>query len=31
VGWTLLAIGALSTLPIAVTLIKRTRTPLLAD
>lgn len=31
VGWTLLAIGALTTVPIAVTLVGRTRTPLLAD
>ena len=31
VGWTLLAIGAISTLPIAATLIKRTREPLLLD
>jgi hypothetical protein len=31
VGWTLLAIGALSTIPIAVSLIGRSRPPLLAD
>ncbi|HEX4780576.1 MAG TPA: hypothetical protein VH301_07475 [Usitatibacter sp.] len=31
IGWTLLAIGAISTLPIAATLIKRTRPRLLAD
>jgi hypothetical protein len=31
VGWTLLAIGALTTVPIAATLIDRARTPLLAD
>jgi hypothetical protein len=31
VGWTLLAIGALSTLPIAATLIRRSRAPLLLD
>lgn len=31
VGWALLAIGALSTVPIAATLIRRTRVPLLAD
>jgi len=31
VGWTLLAIGAVSTLPIAVTLIKRARPQLLSD
>ena len=31
VGWTLLAIGALSTLPIAATVFGRHRTQLLAD
>lgn len=31
VGWTLLAIGALTTVPIAATLLGRTRRPLLAD
>jgi hypothetical protein len=31
VGWTLIAIGALTTLPIAATLIGRARRPLLAD
>lgn len=31
VGWTLLGIGALTTVPIAVALFGRTRTPLLAD
>ena len=30
-GWTLVAIGALTTLPIAATLIGRARRPLLAD
>ena len=31
IGWTLFAIGALTTLPIAATLIGRARRPLLAD
>ena len=31
IGWTLLAIGALTTIPIAVSLISRSRPPLLAD
>ena len=31
IGWTLLAIGALTTLPIAATLLGRARRPLLAD
>ena len=31
VGWTLLAIGIVSTLPIAATFIKRARDPLLLD
>ena len=31
VGWTLIAIGAITTLPIAATLIGRARRPLLAD
>ena len=31
IGWTLFAIGALSTLPIAATLLGRARRPLLAD
>lgn len=31
VGWTLLAIGALTTVPIAVSLIRRSQPPQLAD
>ena len=31
VGWTLLAIGALSTIPIAITLFGRREPPMLAD
>jgi hypothetical protein len=31
VGWTLLGIGALTTLPIAASLLSRTRPPLLGD
>ena len=31
IGWTLFAIGALTTLPIAATLLGRARRPLLAD
>lgn len=31
VGWTLLAIGALTTVPIAVSLLRRSEPPLLAD
>jgi sorbitol-specific phosphotransferase system component IIBC len=31
IGWTLFAIGALTTLPIAATLMGRARRPLLAD